>query len=262
MAYTVDTAGAWVDRGSGKGPQQYNRGQGQSNNKYVYIPSAPKNPTPSISTSSGASAPSASPSVTVQQPAYDPAAEYMEALRRQQEQYLQMIREQEEAQRKAREEAYNTAAAQQKSNYDYASGNVNSATNDALREAYINRMLTERNLQQQLTAQGLNGGASETTTASMYNNYANARNQLERERQNQIGSLSNIYQNNMAQLEAQKASGEAAAISDYAPQLANFFASNIPSSVSLVQADTTPTTTNLGYLEYLRRMAEMMGQGG
>lgn len=175
--------------------------------------------------------------------------------------YLSWAAEQEAAQQRAREEAYQKATAQQKKNYDYALGQVNNATDDALREAYINRMLTERNLQQQLTAQGLNGGASETTTASMYNNYGNARNELERERQNQIGSISNTYQNNMAQLEAQRASGEAASLADYAPQLANLVANNAPNAVTMMQAETTGDT-NLGYLEYLRRMAELMGQTG
>ena len=66
----------------------------------------------------------------------------------------------------------------------------------------------------------------------------------------------------MAQLEAQRASGEAASLADYASQLSNLVASNIPTTVSMMQADTTGNTNNLGYLEYLRRMAELMGQTG
>jgi len=242
MAHTVDVGGAWVDRGGGKGPQHYNRGQGGTSlsvGKYETKPNT------------GASSGGSAGSAAVQQPSYDPMAAY-----------VAMISAQEAAQRKAREEAYNRGAEQQRNNYNYAVGQVNDAANDALREAYINRMLTERNLQQQLTAQGLNGGASETTAASLYNNYGNARNELERERQRQIGSLANTYQNNLAQLEAQRASGEAASLSDYAAQLSNLVASNVPTSVSLVQSDTSDNTNNLGYLEYLRRMAELMGQAG
>lgn len=226
MAYRIDAGAVNPNRGAGKNNQtSLNKSQ-------------------SVGSSGGSSG-----SVSVQS-GYDPFAAYMA-----------MISAQEAAQRKAREEAYQKAAAQQKSNYDYALGQVNNATNDALREAYINRMLTERNLQQQLTAQGLNGGASETTTASLYNNYGNARNELEKERQNQIGSISNTYQNNMAQLEAQRASGEAASLADYAPQLATLVANNAPNAVTMMQAETTGDT-NLGYLEYLRRMAELMGQTG
>lgn len=241
MAYVVDTGGAWVDRNTGKGPQHYNRGQGGMSR-----------PVASSGGSSGGSVSTPAPTPAApQQPAYDP----MEA-------YMAFIREQQEAERRAREEAYNKAAAQQKENYNYATGQLNGASDQALREAYINKMLSQRNLQQQLTAQGLNGGASETTTASMLNNYNNARNELERERQEQLGSISNTYQNNMAQLEAQKASGAAASISEYAPQLASFVASNIPTSVNLTQMQGGNTEANLGYLEYMRRMAELMGQTG
>lgn len=259
MAYVVDTGGG---RNTGKKPTVNAVYQGLPG-QYNPITPRPNYSTPSSALatggytstgtsggSSGGSSGGAAGAVTVQQQSYDPMAAYMA-----------MIAAREEAQRKAREEAYQKAAAQQKSNYDYALGQVNNATNDALREAYINRMLTERNLQQQLTAQGLNGGASETTTASLYNNYGNARNELEKERQNQIGSISNTYQNNMAQLEAQRASGEAASLADYAPQLANLVANNAPNAVTMMQAETTGDT-NLGYLEYLRRMAELMGQAG
>lgn len=240
MAYRIDAGAVNPNRGAGK------------NN--TFVSTGASSALAGIQTGlnksqSGGSSGGSSGSVSVQS-GYDPFAAYMA-----------MISAQDAAQRKAREEAYQKAAAQQKSNYDYALGQVNNATNDALREAYINRMLTERNLQQQLTAQGLNGGASETTTASLYNNYGNARNELEKERQNQIGSISNTYQNNMAQLEAQRASGEAASLSDYAPQLANLVANNAPNAVTMMQAETTGDT-NLGYLEYLRRMAELMGQAG
>ena len=50
----------------------------------------------------------------------------------------------------------------------------------ALRQAYINKMINARDMAQLLTAQGLTGGASETTTANMLNNYANNRNALNR----------------------------------------------------------------------------------
>lgn len=247
MAYTVDAGGAWVDRNTGKGPQHYNRGQGGTS-----LPVGKYETKPSAGGSSGGSSGSSGGTVTVvQRPSYDPTAAY-----------LAFIREQQEAERRAREEAYNKAVSQQKENYNYATSQLNAASDQALREAYINRMLSQRNLQQQLTAQGLNGGASETTTASMLNNYNNARNELERERQEQLSSLANTYQNNMAQLEAQKASGDAASIAEYAPQLASFVASNIPTSVNLTQMQGGNTEANLGYLEYLRRMAELMGQTG
>lgn len=147
----------------------------------------------------------------------------------------EQMRAAQEAQRRAREEAYQRSAAQQKTNYEYGQGELNSATDNALQQAYINRMLQQRNLAQQLSAQGLNGGASETTTAGMLNNYNNSRNALETERQNQLASLLNTYQNNMAQLENQRASGDAADLSQYQTNLANLTANNTNNLISLMQ---------------------------
>lgn len=160
----------------------------------------------------------------------------------------EQLRAAQEAQRKAREEAYQKAAAQQKANYDFSVGQVNDATGNALQKAYINRMLQDKNLQQSLSAQGLNGGASETTTAGMYNDYNNARNNLETERQRQIANLLNTYQNNTAQLEQQRASGDAADLSQYQTALQNLTAGNTAKLISLLQgygdmASSVPATT-------------------
>lgn len=138
-------------------------------------------------------------------------------------------------QRRQREAAYQKAAAAQKENLNFATNQLTDTTNDALKQAYINKMQTLRNLPQQMSAQGLNGGASETTLASMNNNYGNARNQLETERLKQLANLQNTYQNNLAQLEAQRASGDAAQLSNLAPTLANLVATNTPASVNITQ---------------------------
>ena len=138
-------------------------------------------------------------------------------------------------QRRQREAAYQKAAAAQKENLNFATNQLTDTTNEALKQAYINKMQTLRNLPQQMRAQGLNGGASETTLASMNNNYGNARNQLETERLKQLANLQNTYQNNLAQLEAQRASGDAAQLSNLAPTLANLVATNTPASVNITQ---------------------------
>lgn len=173
---------------------------------------------------------------TSAQPAVNPYAELQASI-------LAQMQAAQEAQRRAREEAYQKAAAQQKANYDYAAGQVNDATAQALQEAYVNRMLQQKNLKQALTAQGLTGGASETTTASMLNNYQNSRNDLELENKRQLGDLLNTYQNNMAQLEQQRASGEAASLSDYATALVNLAANNGVNLVSLLQGNAVPTAS-------------------
>ncbi len=144
-----------------------------------------------------------------------------------------------EAQRKAREEAYRIASAEQLRNYQYAQGQVNDTTDRALQEAYINKMISLRDLPQQMSAQGLSGGASETSTAGLYNNYGNARNQLELGRQSELGNLLNVYQQNMAKLEAQRMDGTAADLAKLAPQLMNLTklaAVNMPASVTRMQS--------------------------
>lgn len=146
--------------------------------------------------------------------------------------YLQELRAREQA---ARDAAYNAAAAQQKANLDYAQQQLDAATDQALQEAYVNRMLTLRNLGQDLSAQGITGGAAESTLAGVYNNYGNARSQLESQRAAQQASLLNTYQNNMAQLAAERAGGAAAALQELVPQLAKLYASNGLDLLSLIQ---------------------------
>lgn len=146
--------------------------------------------------------------------------------------YLQELQAREQA---ARNAAYNAAAAQQKNNLAYAQQQLDAATDQALQEAYINRMLSLRNLQQDLSAQGITGGAAESTLAGLYNNYSNARSQLEGQRAAQLGSLLNTYQNNMAQLEAERAGGAAAALQELVPQLAELYATNGLDLLSLIQ---------------------------
>lgn len=147
----------------------------------------------------------------------------------------EQLRAAQEAQRKAREEAYQRGVAQQKENYAFGQGQLNSATDSALQQAYINKMMNERTLAQQLAAQGIGGGAAETTTAGMLNNYGSSRNALETERQSQLASLLNTYQNNLAQLENQRASGDAADLSQYQTNLSNLTANNANNLISLMQ---------------------------
>lgn len=112
-------------------------------------------------------------------------------------------------------------------------------------------MLSQRNLQQQLSAQGISGGASETTQASMLNNYQNSRNDLESERLRQLANLQQTYQNNMAALEQQKASGESASLNQYQLALSNLAANNGVDLVSLMQGTTAtgqPTTPSAHYI--------------
>lgn len=85
------------------------------------------------------------------------------------------------------------------SQYNYSRGNINTDAEDSLRQAYINRMQSQRNLGQQMAAQGLSGGATETTLANMLNNYGNARNDINTTANRSLADLEQNYNSNLSQ---------------------------------------------------------------
>lgn len=75
-------------------------------------------------------------------------------------------------------------------------------TDDAaasLRQAYINKMISQRNLGQQMSALGLNGGATESTLANMANNYGNARSAINTTQNKNLYNLEGNYNTNLSQ---------------------------------------------------------------
>lgn len=94
---------------------------------------------------------------------------------------------------------YDFTVGQLNSSYDNSAGKINANAEDSLRQAYINRMLSQKNLGQQMSALGLNGGATETTLANMLNNYGNARNNIETTRANNLSDLAFTRDNNLAE---------------------------------------------------------------
>lgn len=117
--------------------------------------------------------------------------------------------------------------------YDTSKTNVNNQADQALKEAYINKMLSQRNLAQNMAAQGISGGLSETTQAGLMNNYGNARNNIETVRGSDLTSLENTYQNNLASA-LQKYNGQlaedAAQRAQYEIQLRNDLENSIANS--------------------------------
>lgn len=85
-----------------------------------------------------------------------------------------------------------------KASYDASKTDINADAEASLREAYINNMLNRKNLNQALTAQGLNGGASESTQASMLNQYGNARNTIETQEAKNLADLLRTYNDNLS----------------------------------------------------------------
>ena len=93
---------------------------------------------------------------------------------------------------------FNSAVGQLENKYNDSTRNINADADASLRQAYINRMMSQKNLAQQMSAQGLSGGATESTMARMYNNYGNTRNNIENTRANNLTNLENTFSDNYA----------------------------------------------------------------
>ena len=73
--------------------------------------------------------------------------------------------------------------------YDKNVDTVNSDTERAMQQAYINNQLQKRNLGQQLAALGRSGGAAESTLLGLANEYGGQRGTLDEQRNDQLGEL-------------------------------------------------------------------------
>lgn len=83
--------------------------------------------------------------------------------------------------------------------YDRSKKSIADDATASLKQAYINKELSEKNFDQQMSAQGLTGGASETTRAAMSNNYGNARNDINAQKAKNLSDLEGQYNQNIAQ---------------------------------------------------------------
>lgn len=137
--------------------------------------------------------------------------------------------------------------------YNRSRQSINNDAESSLRQAYINNMLSQKNLGQQMSAQGLTGGATETTLANMANNYGNARNNINTTVNSNLSDLEGNYNSNLAQAQQAYNSAVASANMQKAQQamaLENALANNEISALgdyqSLMQRD------NQNYLDLLK----------
>lgn len=93
---------------------------------------------------------------------------------------------------------YNSAVDRLNAARDKSMGDVNTDAEDSLRQAYINNMLTRKNLNQRLSAMGYNGGATESTMASLENQYGNSRTGINETLNKNIANLNMTYGDNLA----------------------------------------------------------------
>ena len=163
------------------------------------------------------------------------------------------------AQQRARQRAYDAAAAAQRQQYENSVKNVNSAAERALQDAYVNKMQNQRTMNQGLTAQGMTGGASETALSRLLNSYDNSRASTENARLENLANLENTYLNNMASLRGILSNGQAGDISQYMSNIASLAAQNGVNPLTLYQQSGGDTSSAQSYYEWLQNYLASKG---
>jgi len=92
-----------------------------------------------------------------------------------------------------------SANASLKSAYDYNLQKQAAERDDALREAYIQGEMSKRNISEQLSRQGIIGGAAESTLARLISNYQGARNEARGDYASGVQEMGNNYMTNANQ---------------------------------------------------------------
>lgn len=127
------------------------------------------------------------------------------------------------------------ALGQLSDNFNYGQQVANDDAAKSLRESYINYMLNKKNMNQNLSLAGISGGATESSLANLYNNYGNARNNINTTLADNMSKLINSYNNNLAGIEQQYNNSYADAMNNYTNnlnQLEMALANNIAGSYS------------------------------
>lgn len=95
---------------------------------------------------------------------------------------------------------YNNGVNTLNGSYNNSQNKINNQAEDSMKEAYVNKMLSMKNLSQKLAAQGISGGASESAVAGLLNNYGNARNGIQRTWNDNLADLEQTYNTNLNDL--------------------------------------------------------------
>ncbi len=155
---------------------------------------------------------------------------------------------------------YNSTLGQLEQNYNTGVAGVNKQADNAQQQAYINYMMNKRDMGQQLAAQGLSGGASESALAGMYNNYGNSRNTIDSGRSDSLADLMNdwntnkasalqAYNSQLAEMAMQKANAVQQLENNLANLIANAATANYDTQFSLSS-------------DYLSKMMDLASKGG
>lgn len=154
---------------------------------------------------------------------------------------------------------YRSTVGQLNQSYDNSSNKITADALESLKQAYANKMLNEKSLGQAMAAQGLSGGAAESTLAKMYNNYGTSRNNIETTKANNLSELDLKRNDNLAQALQQYNSALAdanAQKNQYAMNLENALANNQIAATENYQNALSNNNTN--YLNALANAVSNM----
>lgn len=138
--------------------------------------------------------------------------------------YEQNMRDLEERRRQQEIELQNQrqrALDELANNYNANVSGMQNENDRALREAYINYKLGQRNVEQQLANAGITGGATESILANLFNAYGNNRNALNQNLQNKLSDLAAVYNTNVANTENNNSGDYSELLNNYYNNLAN-----------------------------------------
>lgn len=120
----------------------------------------------------------------------------------------------------AADNAYDINANQLNNIYNQSVTQANQNADDAARQQYILYKQGKNKLGEQLSSQGITGGASETALNSLLNSYSGNLATNEAARQSSLTDAANEYQNDLASLQAQLQNDKASINSSYGNALA------------------------------------------
>lgn len=148
---------------------------------------------------------------------------------------------------------------QLKRNYEYGADVARDDAAESLREAYINHMMNKRNIGQNLAAMGINGGATESTLANLYNQYGNSRNGINKTTADNIRALLEAYNNNTASANQLYNSQYADARNNYANQL-NGLEQALANNIMASYNGGANLVNTSGYQQALQNLTNQMSQ--
>ena len=138
-------------------------------------------------------------------------------------------------------------------------GDVNTDAEKSLQEAYINNMLTRRNLNQRLAAMGYNGGATETTMGSLENQYGASRAGINEALNKSIANLDQTYGDNLAGA-LQSYNSAMSNLGLQRMQLENAAENARNNLIASYQPSTQNLAMDQNYVNALRNVVERQGQ--